>query len=374
MKTGEFGLRGKAMTGPVSHALVASYSFFNYERKNSYRFDPANTQSTNLYRPTLTALPAFSAGAFGGNLAGLGVTSKKDLSSYAIGDTLGFMGDTVLLTLGARRQEIDTQSFAYDTGAQTAAYKSSRTSPAAGIVFKARSDTSLYANYIESLSPGTTAPALSGGLPVSNAGQILSPYVAKQTEIGAKYDGGNIGASVAAFSIKKPRVLRTTSGVFGAEGEDQHQGVELSVFGQAARGVRLLGGLTLLDAKQKSTGSAATDGKDVIGVPRVQATANVEWDLPAIGGVTDVSLNARVTAQGKSYANASNTLSVPSWTRLDLGARYVTEVQGKLVTLRGRVDNVTNCSYWASAGGTADSGYLVMGGPRTYSLTASVDF
>ena len=50
-----------------------------------------------------------------------------------------------------------------------------------------------------------------------------------------------------------------------------------------------------------------------------------------------------------------------------LGAR-------RLVTLRARVDNATNRNYWASVGGYPGAGYLVVGAPRTFSLSASVDF
>jgi iron complex outermembrane receptor protein len=44
------------------------------------------------------------------------------------------------------------------------------------------------------------------------------------------------------------------------------------------------------------------------------------------------------------------------------------------VTLRARIDNVADRDYWASVGGYPGSGYLVLGNPRTFSLTASVNF
>ncbi len=373
IKTGEFGIRGKLATGPVKHTLVASYSYFGSERKNAYEFDFLNTQATNLYNPVLTTVPAFSALAFGGNdLASPALTAKKRLSSYAVGDTLGFLDETVLVTLGARHQQLQVNGYDYDTGVQSSAYDKSRTSPAAGIVFKATKELSAYANYVESLSPGDTAPALSGTTPVANKGEILAPYVAKQKEVGLKYDGGRLGASAAVFSVDKPRAFfDPVSTYYSATGKDRHQGLELNVFGEPLKGLRLLGGLTFLDAKQKSTGSSTTDGKKVIGVPDTQGSFGVEWD---VAGVRGLSLDARVTATGSSYADAANTLKVAGWARLDIGARYVTEVGGKLVTFRGRIDNVADRSYWASVGGYPNAGYLVLGNPRTFSLTASLDF
>ena len=373
VKTGEIGVRSKLTTGPVRHTLVASYSAFASDRDNAYRFDSGNTQATNLFTPTLSATPAFSATSFAGNsLASPALTASKRLDSIALGDTLGLLDDTLLLTLGVRHQSLNIKGYAYNTGALTSAYDQSRTSPAVGAVWKLRKDVSLYANYIEGLTPGDTAPAQSGGVAVANAGAMLHPYVSKQKEVGVKYDGGRFGGSVALFSIEKPRALfDPASRVYGASGQDRHQGLEINVQGEPLRGLRLLGGVTFLDAKQIATGSTTTDGKKVIGVPDTQGTFGAEWDVP---GVQGLSVDGRVSASGSSYANATNTLRVPGWSRLDLGARYVVGVQGKMVTLRARLDNVADRSYWASVGGYPNNGYLVLGAPRTFSLTASVDF
>lgn len=372
VQTGQLGVRGKLATGPVKHELVAAYDHFESDRKNAYRFDFLNTQRTNLYNPIPSFLPAFSAFSLGGNdLSSPQTTAKKRLTSYAIGDTMSFLDDSVLVTVGARRQTLDIDSFAYDTGAQTGDYDQSRTSPAAGVVFKATKELSVYANYIESLAAGETAPAQVGGRPVLNAGQALAPYVAKQKELGLKYDGGRLGATAALFSIEKPRALLNAAGNFATEGKDRHQGLELTAFGEPVKGLRVLGGVTLLNARQKDTGSAATDGRRVIGVPKAQGTLGLEWDVP---GVRGLSLDARMITSGHSYADAANTLRVPGWTRLDVGARYITEVAGRLLTLRARIDNVANRDYWASVGGSPGAGYLVLGNPRTFSLTASVDF
>ena len=103
----------------------------------------------------------------------------------------------------------------------------------------------------------------------------------------------------------------------------------------------------------------------------VGAGAGVEWDVP---GVPGLALDTRALYTGASYADGANTLRVPGWTRLDLGVRYTTEWSGRLVTLRTRVDNVADRNYWASSGGYPGSGYLVVGAPRTFTLSASVDF
>lgn len=368
--TGELGIRGKLRTGPVSHEWVASYSYFELEKKAAYAFDFGNQQATNLYAPSFTALPAFSATAgAGGVLSNPTLTGRTKLRSYAIGDTLGFLDDQLKITLGARRQTLDIANYDYTTAALLPpAYDRSRTSPMAAALLKLGKQVSLYANYVEGLTQGETA---GGTPPPVNNGQVLAPYVSKQKEVGAKWDGGRLGGGLALFETTRPRSVRNAANVFTADGKDKHQGLELNVFGVPTTGLRVLGGLTLLDAKQKSTGSATTDGKRVIGVPRTLANAGVEWDVPAVEGL---SIDARAMYTGATYADDLNTLKVPSWTRFDLGARFETRIQQRPVTFRARVDNIANRAYWSSVGGYPGFGYLVIGNPRTFTVSASVDF
>jgi iron complex outermembrane receptor protein len=366
--TGEVGLRGKLRTGAVGHEWVLAAARFRSTEKNAYKMDFFNTQGTNLFNPVFSPLPAFSGTEFhGGDLDAPGRTNLVDLTSYAVGDTLSFANDRVLLTLGARHQQMHTTAYDFDTGAVTTDYDQSHTSPAAAIVWRLDPKVSLYANYIEGLSKGDVAPT--GTL---NAGTALAPYVAKQKEVGIKYDGGRLGAGLALFSTDRPRSTGAGVGeVFTAGGKDRHQGVELSAFGEPVRGIRVLGGVTWLDAKQVDTGDATTEGKRVIGVARTQGSIGVEWDVPGMRGL---AVDGRITGSGSRYVDAANTLKAAGYARIDAGVRYLMDVQGKVVTLRARVDNLTDRNYWASAGGYPGQGYLVVGAPRTFNVSASVDF
>ncbi|HVL44374.1 MAG TPA: TonB-dependent receptor, partial [Acidovorax sp.] len=367
VNTGELGLRGKLQTGSVGHEWVAVASHFSSDKKNAYAMDFANTQATNLYHPVGSALPAWSAGAFrGGDLADPRRTGSTRLTSFALGDTVALLDKRLLLTAGLRHQTLEIANYAYGTAVQTDRYDQSRTSPLLAAVYKLDKGLSAYANYVEGLSQGQTAPSTA-----TNRGEMLAPYVSRQKEVGVKFDAGRVGGSIALFSTTKPRAFLNAANLFSTSGKDRHQGVELALQGEATRGLRVLGGLTWLDAKQVSTGSAATDGQRVIGVPRLQANLGAEWDVP---GVPGLAVDGRWVHTGARYANATNTLQAPGWNRLDVGARYLTEVQGKLVTLRARIDNLTNRNYWASVGGYPGQGYLVVGAPRTLSLSVSVDF
>ncbi|MES2488580.1 MAG: TonB-dependent receptor [Pseudomonadota bacterium] len=369
VNTGELGLRWKLVTGPVSQELVFSASAFELKIRSAYAFDFMTTQATNIYDPVDSPKPAFGLGAlYGGVLDAPSLTGKVRLTSYAIGDTVGLFSDRLLVTLGARHQEIKV--------GVNSDYSKSRTSPSVAAVFKVNKMLSVYGNYIEGLSQGETAPSTfdfgmgNGPEPVNNALAQLSPYVTKQKEVGAKFDAGRIGGSVAVFSTDKPRAFVNTNLDFVASGKDQHRGAELNTYGVVVNGLRVLGGVTWLDAVQKETGNAAVDDNRVIGVPRLLGNVGATWDMPW----TDVSLDARVVYTGSSYADDANTLKVPGWTRVDLGARYGIELGENTLTLRARVDNVADRNYWGSVGGYPGAGYLVVGAPRTFALSASLDF
>ncbi len=363
------GMRAEFETGPVGHRLIASGSAVALESRNAYAFSSFAGFAGSLYNPVAVTAPA--ANFFtGGVLSDPKVTEESNTRSFAVADLLTFLDGAVIATLGARWQEIETKSFNYDTGALASEYKADAVTPAVGLVWKPSDTVSLYANYSESLTPGAIAPATSGGAPVLNAGEVLDPYRGKQAEIGAKMDLGTVGGTLSVFSLSLPSAY-VQNGVFADNGEQENQGVELSVFGEPASGLRVIGGLTLLDAELKKTAGGALDGRTAIGVPEVQANLNLEWDVPALEGLT---LDGRIVHTGEQYASADNSLQLDAWTRLDIGARYALAVADHTVTLRARVENLTDENYWASSGGYPGANYLVQGGPRTALVSASVDF
>jgi iron complex outermembrane receptor protein len=365
-QTGELGVRTMLRTGAVGHTISASASGFELKSDNAYATsDFFNGFATNIYRPVDSAAPA--ADFFtGGSLANPLLTHKTILSSYALADTLSLLDDKLLVTVGVRHQRIKDYGYDYNSGSQISGYDQSANTPVAGIVYKPAKGVSLYANYIEGLQQG----AVASGTDIVNIGETFAPFKSRQKEIGVKYDAGKIGMSAALFTTSQPSAF-VENRRFGVFGEQRNRGLELSAFGTPMRGLRVLGGLTFLDATQERTAGGVNQGKDAIGVPDTQLNAGVEWDVPRVAGLT---LNARTIYTSGQYADAANLQRLPSWTRLDLGASYLTQVMGRDLTLRARIDNVTNRGYWASAGGYPGSGYLVLGAPRTVVVSGTIDF
>ena len=373
IRTGELGLRGTFDTGPVRHTLVGSAGWFQSISKDAFVFsDFGGADVGTLYDTLQVPLPVENVFP-GGDPAAPTTTARVITSSVALADTLAFWNDDVRLTLGGRRQKIEDTSFDPTSGAVTSAPDAqSRITPVAGLVFKASKQVSLYATYIEGLVAGDTAPLTTTitdpvtGKPVTvdvtNGGKAFKPYATKQGEVGVKVDAGTVGGSVSVFESRKPTyaLVGTT---FGESARQTNRGAELSVYGEAMRGVRVLGGASFLKTDLQ--------GKDAIGSPKSQVNLTLDFDVPAVSGMAAYVRGVRTARQ---FADADNTLVVPSWTRFDLGTRYATEISGKEVTLRASVDNAAGHKYWASSGGYPGQGYLVLGAPRTFTFSGTVEF
>ena len=379
--SGEVGLRWDFATGPIQHRVILSGSLFNIDSKNAYAFsDFFNPFATDLYNPVDVAPPAPTY-FVGGDIDNPRTTFETDTSSYAIADMMTFADGKFILTLGAREQKLKNDNFDYNTGAKLSGYDESETTPVGGIVFRPTDSLSLFANYVEGLVAGDSAPFTGPApdfLPVTNAGEIQDPIFAEQIEVGLKFETDAVGGALSLFNIEKDvgalaldPATAAADLVYSISGQVRHRGVEANIYGQPVENVRLIGGATWLDAEYTDGGVGLPEGNNPIGTPELQANFNVEWDLSALEGLT---LEARAMYTSSQFADTANTIELDSWTRFDVGARYAMEIAGRPFAVRARVDNVTNENDWISAGGFPGSGYLVLGTPRTYSVSASVDF
>ena len=369
------GLNGSFQTGPVSHLLNFGLAGIWTQARNAYVFNASSTATrTNIYDPVTGAPPTLNnpRNTPGTDFSDPTITGKTFVRSAAVSDTLGFFDDRLLVTLGARRQQMVVQAYNYMSGTRTSNYDESITTPVYGLVFKPWQHVSFYANRIEGLAQGPTSPVNSGNRTIIGGGQAFAPARSKQIEAGVKVDMGTYGATLGVYRIEQPgagyvQVIDATTARYVREGQQINKGVELNVFGEPLSGLRLLGGVTVMKTELKDTQNGANDGNRAIGVPSFQLNADVEWDVPGLQGVT---LNGRWLRTGGQYADAANNLSLPTWNRFDIGARYNFKVAKRDVTLGATVENVANTKYWESAQG----GFLSQGDPRVAKLSATVDF
>lgn len=350
----EAGMRGKFTTGAVSHQATLQWS--HYEDRYRMGSVAGAAYLSNIYAPV--DRPAQDVAA----PATTPKRSASELRGLALSDTLGLWGDQVLLTVGVRQQRVASDNFDPTTGARTSPYAKTAVTPMAGIVVKPWQGVSLYANYIEGLSKGDTAPSTA-----ANAGEIFAPYKSKQQEIGIKLDHGRLMTTASLFQIRKPSGYLQDNR-FSVDGEQRNRGLELMAYGELGGGWRLYGGATWIDAELTRTNNRATQGNQAVGVPRTQFTLNAEHDLAWVPGLT---ATAGVTRTGAQYADQANLQRLPSWTTVDLGLRWRTVVASRTTTFRANVRNATGRDYWA---GSSTWGTLLMGAPRSLQISATVDF
>lgn len=369
--SGEVGVRSEFDTGPVGHKLNISVSGAKNENHRG-RFNPGSLgfrkYPINIYNPAYvpdnwvdtSGLPRSD---------NLYPFSKLVANSIAISDTLSFADDRFQLTLGGRYQHMSLRSFNtrpnphVPFGKQTYHYTESKFSPAVAAVAHVTDSLSVYANYAEALTEGPQPPSRA-----DNKNDVFPPVVNKQKEVGVKYDLGDLMLSAALFEIRQPNGFTDAKNNFAVNGLQVNRGLELSVFGEPVDGIRLLGGITFMDAELDKTGNPETNGNRVPGVPKTAISLYGEYDTPWVEGLT---LTGRVVHTGSTYYDQKNLQKVPDWTRVDLGARYtMLRENGKPVEFRATVENVLNENYWASSA----RGFISAGAPRTFMLSASFDF
>ncbi|GKW16454.1 ferrichrome receptor protein [Pectobacterium carotovorum subsp. carotovorum] len=365
--SGLLGLRGQFDTGFITHKVNVGYSGVYSKSRTAYNM--SGTVPTNIYHPGNIASPPSIY--FGGDMNSPNVRNRVRSTGLALSDTLSALEDKIALTVGLRRQEIMVRNYSYEgVEERDGTFTRTKVTPAYGLVVKPWENISLYANHIEALSPGKSAPNNFDSVPVVNGGNVTGIYVAKQNEVGVKFDYERVGGSLALFEIQRPyEMVDRSTMTYGLYGERRHRGMELNVFGEPVFGLRLNGSATWIAAQQTKTQDGENDGKDVIGVPRYQLVLGTEYDIKQVEGLT---LAGTVIRSGSQYANAENTLKLKPWTRLDLGVRYSMPMNDHTMVWRANMENVTNEKYWSSVNDTG--AYLYQGDPRSLKLSMSIDF
>jgi iron complex outermembrane receptor protein len=357
--TGAAGVKGRFETGPITHKLsfeaLRNESKSGRDRQNIAGYSVAS----NIFDPVFVSKPGFTP------LTGDVPTTFKGVSnSIALADVLGFFDERALLTIGFRHQRVNSENISATTHQATSIYDESAITPAVGLVVKPWRALSLYGNYIESLEQGSTAPSTA-----ANAGEVFPPAKTKQIEFGAKYDFGKLGLTAGVFQLERPSGITDSNNQFSIDGEQRHRGVELSAFGELMSGLRVLSGMTFIDAKLTNTANGTNDGNTAGGVPDFAAVLGLEWDMPILSGLT---LSFRANHMGRQYINSENTKEIPSYRLFSLGARYTHKVGNRDLIFRANVSNLFDEDYWITFPGS--SNLLYYGAPRVVSFSVSMKF
>ena len=370
--------RGEFETGPVSHNWSAAFD--RIDRKRTTYQGARQTRSSvidpSLDIPTQLAKLDSNLGSAWSATPSLDTVIK--VNSLAVSDTLGFADNKYRLTLGGRFQAVEQKNKLNGRKADA-----SRFSPMLMAAWVPQPDLVVYGNYMEDLEPSDIRTDDDGHVTMAD------PRVSRQFEVGVRKNWGDFVTTLNAFQIKRPGYWRgnTTSGTdFAArknaglaysgseQGIERSRGIEFNTYANLLnKTLRPTFGLMYLQSTVKDYPNFADNLVNGVQVanPRVIAKAGVEWDTPFAKGLT---LNGNVSYFGKSYQDTQKQYAFPSYTLVDVGARYKTKLGKNTLTVSSSVENLFNKNYWQVQRGQYDRSFAVVGMPRTYWLKAELDF
>lgn len=363
---GRLGARLTTSTGPIHHEITLAGDYVQV--LSGYFYEYGDTYQTNLYAPVaLAPLDPRVAG-----LKNVPNTDLTRLSSVALADVATALHDKLIVIGGLRGQWIGEKEYGtvsrsasntpdFTPCTEACSYNQGVPSPSIAAMYHLPKGFSVYGNYVQDLQQGPSSPQ-----GATNQNEVFAPYVAKQGELGAKFDHGAFESTFAIYQIGKPDgVLNPTTNTFGITGQQRNRGIEFTLAGNILPGLRANGGVSFLDARQIGTGLLSTEGKRAQGVPGTESTVNFEWTVPRI---KSLNLDARMSASSGQWVDTAETQSIPAWARLDIGGRYSFETRFP-VTVRVNIDNVTGANYFES--GLLGLAYT---GPRTLRLSTGLRF
>ena len=383
--------RGEFETGPVTHNWSTAFDRVIRQRATTRGLSAGSSSAKISASGDIAAqLDSFQPDYATDWESSANLDANIKVNSLALSDTLGFADNKYRLTLGGRFQAVEyTDKKAGQSG------DAKRFSPMFMAAWVPQPDLVVYGNYMEDLEPADIKTDDDGHTTMSK------PRVSRQFEVGVRKNWGNFVTTLNAFQIKRPgywrgqtttdpKTKKTTltygnnsdfaryKALGGAAGDEQgmerSRGIEFNTYANLLNNtLRPTLGLMYLQSTVKdypNSRDMLVNGVQVAN-PRVIAKAGVEWDTPFAKGLT---LNGNVSYFGKSYQDTQKQYAFPSYTLVDVGARYKTKLGKNTLTVSSSLENLFNKNYWQVQRGQYDRSFAVVGMPRTYWLKAELDF
>jgi iron complex outermembrane receptor protein len=363
-------LTGKFDTGSLENDV--SFGTNGYDEQRAYGHTPTSVTlgSSNYYASSFLPEKPWSANPGFGNPP---LQTRNQQQSLIAGDTLHFNAQWAVMGV-ISDSYLSTRNFSR-TGQQTSDYQvHDAFSPTVSLIYTPSDTDTFYLTYASSEQPGDTAPENA-----LNANDTLSPYRSKQYEFGYKTQIDGITLGSALFSMQRAYALVDADDVYRVAGEQRNNGLEVSAAGNLTSNLTIYGGFTWLDATLEHTHNPATDDKRVVGVPRLQSSLLLDYNLPTLPRAVNAwAFSIGLHQTGNRAATTTNTSYAAGYATVDLGTRMSFSVDKHPLIIRLALNNATNTHYWASVypgsvnGGSA-SDTAALGVPRTWQASVELD-
>ncbi|MYM27981.1 TonB-dependent siderophore receptor [Duganella sp. CY15W] len=237
-------------------------------------------------------------------------------------------------------------------------------SPRFGVVYKPVPAATVYANYSVASFPR-------GGDQLSSLNSVnqgLKPEKFTNYEIGAKLEiNPDLLATLAVYRLNRNNVAVTNpaTGIADRLVDGQRtNGVEIGINGKVTRHWSINGGYAHQDAKLLATASATALNGAIIGmVPKNTLSLWNRYDFTQA-----LAAGVGLVRRSDMFASTSNTVVLPSYTRVDAALFYTISANYKLQL---NVENLTDKKYYLYANGDNN---ITPGSPRAYRVSLHASF
>ncbi|WP_343072399.1 TonB-dependent siderophore receptor [Roseibium litorale] len=321
-------------TGLMHHRLLTGldYSYEDFDNKSGFANDPSGGYyALDLVNPVYgiaVTTPDYTTNAR---------TKTHRLGLY-LQDQIT-LAEKLDLTAGLRHDWVYKETENRLTATETSSHDSALTGRI-GASYELFTGFRPYMSYATSFDPLTGTDA---------AGVAFDPETGEQYEIGAKYEDpeGRFRLTAAWFNLTRQNVLTTDPNNTAYKiqtGEVRSRGIELQATARLLESWDVLASYTNYDL-EITRSENGDQGKVPVGVPQQMASLWVNHSFSEQLEGLRVGAGARYV--GKSYADAANTLEVPSYVVADAGIGYTY----KNADLSFNVTNIFDKKYVAACAG-----------------------
>ena len=270
------------------------------------------------------------------------------------------VGSHLQAVLGLRLDRLDMQ-FSNNRTGQQLSRRDNLVSPRAGLVIKPVQPVSIYGSYSLSYLPSSGDQFAS----LTATTQTLEPEQFTNREIGVKWDANpDLALTAAVYRLDRTNTTApdpNNAAIIVQTGEQRTNGWEVGISGAPTRRWQVAGGYANQTARITSRTAAAREGAQVALVPRNTLSL---WNRVQL--VKQFGAGLGVVHQDRMFAGIDNTVTLPSFTRLD-GALFISITSALRAQLN--VENLLDARYFPTA---HSNNNIMPGSPRMFRFTLHV--
>jgi catecholate siderophore receptor len=349
----------KFATGAVRHTLLAGVELG--------RQTTENFRQTGTFAPGTSIVPFAEPTVLGAPITFAQSATDGDNRTTATIAAV-YLQDQIEVTrwlqlIGGLRFDAFDIDYRNNRNGQELSRQDDLVSPRLGLVLKPIEPVSLYASYSISYLPSSGEQF--AALNATTA--ALEPEEFENLELGAKWDiRPNLSLTAALYRLEQTNTTApdpARPGVVIQTGSQRTHGFEVTLGGYLTDAWQVVGGYGWQDAEITSTTTAAPAGRKVPLVPRHTFSLWNKYQFtPMIGA------GLGVIHQEEMFASISNTVTLPSFTRVD-AALFVNLTE--TVRAQLNVENVFDETYFPTSHGDNN---ILPGSPRAARVSLTTRF